>query len=71
MRSICAGMTAGACITNMLGPSGPMLAGHSGHSARMVVSHCSSIPRNRRGRFKRLPGVVASMSEFGQERALF
>jgi hypothetical protein len=42
--------TAGECFTMMACPLGLMRAGQSGHSARMLSSHCSIIARKRRGR---------------------
>jgi hypothetical protein len=44
------GITAGAWSIRRLRPSGLIRAGHSGHIARMTRSHCSSMPRKRRGR---------------------
>jgi hypothetical protein len=39
-----------ACAILMLCPSELIRAGHSGQITRMLLSHCSSIPRKRRGR---------------------
>ena len=42
-------MTARAGAIKTLPPSELILAGHSGHMARIDLNHCSSIARNRRG----------------------
>ncbi len=47
---ISAGTIGVACAIVMLWPSEVIRAGHSGQIARMLASHCSIIPRNRRGR---------------------
>src|SRR4051794_12647196 len=44
------GTTATPWSIDMVWPSALIRAGHSGQITRIVRSHCSSIPRNRRGR---------------------
>ena len=48
--SLLAENTAGACVTNMLWPSGLMRAGQPGQITRIALSHCSSLAENRRSR---------------------